>query len=176
MDGVELKALVRNVPDFPRKGIVFRDIMPMLGNPEALRFLVDAMFVHYFGKKIDKVVSAEARGFIFGPAVAYHLGTGFVAVRKPGKLPFKTRQVTYDLEYGTDTLAIHEDALKKGDHVLLVDDLLATGGTMAASAKLCESLGATVVGAGFIIELSFLEGRKRLKPYDVFSLIQYDSE
>lgn len=173
---MDLKRLVRSVPDFPKKGIVFRDIMPLLGNADALRYVVDAMFVHYFGKRIDMVVSAEARGFIFGPAVAYHLGTGFAAVRKPGKLPYKTKQVTYDLEYGTDTLAIHEDALSKGDHVLLVDDLLATGGTMAASAKLCEQLGAKVVGVGFIIELTFLKGREKLKPYDVFSLIQYDSE
>jgi adenine phosphoribosyltransferase len=174
--GMDLRKLVRDIPDFPKKGIVFRDIMPMLGDAQALRYMVDAMFVHYFGQKIDKVVSAEARGFIFGPAVAYHLGAGFVAVRKPGKLPHKTRQVTYDLEYGTDSLTIHEDALKKGDHVLLVDDLLATGGTMAASAKLCEDLGAKVVGAGFIIELSFLKGREKLKGYDVFSLINYESE
>jgi adenine phosphoribosyltransferase len=173
---MDLKKLVRNIPDFPRKGIVFRDIMPLLGYAAALRYIVDAMFVHYFGQRIDKVVSAEARGFIFGPALAYHLGCGFVAVRKPGKLPYKTKQITYDLEYGTDSLTIHEDALKKGDHVLLVDDLLATGGTMAASAKLCESLGGHVVGAGFVIELSFLRGRERLKPYDVFSLIDYDSE
>ena len=173
---MDLKKLVRNIPDFPRKGIVFRDIMPLLGNEHALRYVVDAMFVHYFGKRIDKVVSAEARGFIFGPAVAYHLGAGFVAVRKPGKLPYKTRQVTYDLEYGTDSLTIHEDALKKGEQVLLVDDLLATGGTMAASAKLCEALGAKVIGAGFVIELSFLKGREKLKPYDVFSLLQYESE
>jgi len=173
---MDLKRLVRDVPDFPKKGIVFRDIMPLLGNAAALRYAVDAMFVHYFGEKIDKVVSAEARGFIFGPAVAYHLGAGFAAVRKPGKLPYKTRQLTYDLEYGTDTLAIHEDALQKGDQVLLVDDLLATGGTMAATAKLCESLGAKVVGAGFIIELTFLKGRERLKPHNVFSLIQYEKE
>ena len=173
---MNLKELVRNVPNFPKPGIVFRDIMPMLADAQALRYVVDAMFVHYFGKRIDKVVSAEARGFIFGPALAYHLGAGFVAVRKPGKLPFKTKQITYDLEYGQDTLAIHEDSLKVGDHVLLVDDLLATGGTMAASAKLVESLGAKVMGAGFVIELTFLPGRKRLQNYDVFSLIQYDSE
>jgi adenine phosphoribosyltransferase len=173
---MDLKALVRNVPDFPKKGIVFRDIMPLLADPLALRYTVDALFVHYFGKKIHKIVSAEARGFIFGPALAYHLGAGFVAVRKPGKLPYKTKQVTYDLEYGQDTLAIHEDALKPGENALLVDDLLATGGTMAAAAKLCESLGAHVIGAGFIIELAFLQGRQRLQPYDVFSLIQYDSE
>ncbi|MBI3832387.1 MAG: adenine phosphoribosyltransferase [Planctomycetes bacterium] len=173
---MNLKKLVRDIPDFPKKGIVFKDIMPLLGDKDALRYMVDAMFVHYFGKRIDKVVSAEARGFIFGPAVAYHLGAGFVAVRKPGKLPYKTKQVTYDLEYGTDTLTMHEDALKKGDHVLLVDDLLATGGTMAASAELVEMMGGKVMGAGFIIELAFLKGREKLKKYDVFSLIQYDGE
>lgn len=173
---MNLKSLVRDIPDFPKKGIVFKDIMPMLGDKDALRYMVDAMFVHYFGTRIDKVVSAEARGFIFGPAVAYHLGAGFVAVRKPGKLPYKTRQVTYDLEYGTDTLTMHEDALKPGDHVLLVDDLLATGGTMAASAELVEMMGGKVMGAGFIIELNFLKGREKLNKYDVFSLIQYDGE
>jgi len=173
---MNLKSLVRDIPDFPKKGIVFKDIMPLLGDKDALRYMVDAMFVHFFGKRIDKVVSAEARGFIFGPAVAYHLGTGFVAVRKPGKLPYKTCQVTYDLEYGTDTLTMHEDALKPGDHVLLVDDLLATGGTMAASAELVEMMGGKVIGAGFIIELSFLKGREKLKKYDVFSLIKYDGE
>jgi len=173
---MDLKSLVRDIPDFPKKGIIFKDIMPLLGDKDALRYMVDAMFVHFFGKRIDKVVSAEARGFIFGPAVAYHLGAGFVAVRKPGKLPYKTKQVTYDLEYGTDTLTMHEDALKRGDHVLLVDDLLATGGTMAATAELVEQMGGNVMGAGFIIELSFLKGREKLGKYDVFSLIQYDSE
>lgn len=173
---MDLKKWVRDIPDFPKPGIVFKDIMPLIGDPQALRYVVDAMFVHYFGKKIDKVVSAEARGFIFGPAVAYHLGAGFVAVRKPGKLPYKTRQVTYDLEYGKDSLTIHEDAVKPGDNVLLVDDLLATGGTIAAAAKLCEELGANVVGAGFVIELNFLKGREKLKGYDVFSLIPYDAE
>lgn len=173
---MDLKSLVRDIPDFPKKGIVFKDIMPLLGDKDALRYIVDAMFVHYFGTRIDKVVSAEARGFILGPAVAYHLGAGFVAVRKPGKLPFKIRQVTYDLEYGTDTLTMHEDAVRPGDHVLLVDDLLATGGTMAASAELVEMLGGKVVGAGFIIELGFLKGRKKLKGYDVYSLVCYDEE
>ena len=173
---MDLKSLVRDIPDFPKKGIVFKDIMPMLGNKDALRYIVDSFFVHYFGKRIDKVVSAEARGFILGPAVAYHLGAGFVPVRKPGKLPFRTKKVTYDLEYGTDTLTIHEDALNKDDNVLLLDDLLATGGTMVATGKLVEELGAKVVGAGFIIELDFLKGRERLAPYDVFSLINYAGE
>jgi adenine phosphoribosyltransferase len=173
---MDLKKLVRDIPDFPKPGIVFKDIMPLIGDPKALKYVVDAMFVHYFDKQIDKVVSAEARGFIFGPAVAYHLGAGFVAVRKPGKLPYKTRQISYDLEYGKDSLTIHEDAVKRGDNVLMVDDLLATGGTIAAAAKLCEELGANVVGMGFVIELSFLQGRKKLDGYDVFSLINYDSE
>ena len=171
---MDLRQLVRDIPDFPKAGIVFKDIMPMLGDKDALRYMVDAMFVHYFGKRIDKVVSAEARGFILGPAVAYHLGAGFVAVRKPGKLPYKQKEVEYDLEYGTDRLCIHEDAIREGEHVLLIDDLLATGGTMVATAQLVEGLGGTVVGAGFIIELSFLNGREKLGKYDVFSLIQYD--
>jgi len=170
---MDLRKLVRDIPDFPKKGIVFKDIMPMLGNADALRYVVDAMFVHYFGKKIDKVVSAEARGFIFGPAVAYHLGAGFVAVRKPGKLPFKTRQITYDLEYGTDSLTIHEDALRKGDNVLLVDDLLATGGTMAAACQLVEKLGGVIAGLTFLIELSDLPGRKKLAQYPIHVAISY---
>ena len=170
---MNLKSLVRDIPDFPKKGIVFKDIMPMLGDKDALRYVVDAMFVHYFGKRIDKVVSAEARGFIFGPAVAYHLGAGFVAVRKPGKLPYRTRQVTYDLEYGTDTLTMHEDALHRGDHVLLVDDLLATGGTMAAACRLIEQIGGTVAGICFLIELKDLGGRAKLEGYKVRSVIAY---
>ena len=152
---------------------MFKDIMPMLGNADALRYIVDAMFVHYFGKKIDKVVSAEARGFIFGPAVAYHLGAGFVAVRKPGKLPFKTQQVTYDLEYGTDSLTIHEDALKRGDRVLLMDDLLATGGTIVAVIELVNKLKGQIVEIAFLIELEFLKGREKIKDYPVFSVIKY---
>jgi adenine phosphoribosyltransferase len=171
---MELKNLVRDIPDFPKPGIVFKDIMPLLADKDALRYIVDAMFVHYFGTRIDKVVSAEARGFILGPAVAYHLGAGFVPVRKPGKLPFRTKQITYDLEYGTDTLTIHEDAILPGDNVLLIDDLLATGGTMTATAKLVEELKGKVIGAGFIIELGFLPGRKALQSYDVFSLIRYE--
>ncbi|MCZ7643877.1 MAG: adenine phosphoribosyltransferase [Planctomycetota bacterium] len=174
MPSFDLKSLVRDIPDFPKPGIVFKDIMPLLSDPAALRYLVDAMFVHYFGTRVDLVVSAEARGFILGPAVAYHLGAGFVPVRKPGKLPFKTKEVSYDLEYGKDTLTIHEDAIKPGDQVLLIDDLLATGGTMAATAKLVEELGGKVIGAGFIIELTFLKGRDKLAPYNVHSLITYD--
>jgi adenine phosphoribosyltransferase len=173
---MDLKHLIRNVPDFPKKGIVFRDIMPLLANPAALRHVVDTLAAHYAGQKIDKVVSAEARGFIFGPAIACQLNAGFVAVRKPGKLPYKKKEIAYALEYGTDTLAVHDDAIAPGERILLVDDLLATGGTMLASAKLCECLGGKIAGAAFVIELSFLKGREKLKPYDIFSLVQYDSE
>lgn len=176
MQHFELKSLVRSIPNFPKPGIVFRDIMPLLNNPHALRRVVDEITEHFLGKTINKVVSPEARGFILGPAIAYTLGAGFVAVRKPGKLPHKTRQITYDLEYGTDVLAIHEDALKKGDRVLLVDDLLATGGTIGATGRLCEALGAEVVGAAFIIELINLKAREAMHSYDVHSLIQYDKE
>jgi adenine phosphoribosyltransferase len=171
--GMDLTRLIRDVPDFPKKGILFRDIMPLLGDAKALRQAIDALAGHYRRRKVDKVVAAEARGFIFGPAVAYQLGAGFAAVRKPGKLPYRTRQLTYDLEYGADTIAIHEDAVAKGERVLLLDDLLATGGTMAACAKLVEGLGGKVVGVAFLIELKFLKGRDKLPGYEVFSLIQY---
>jgi adenine phosphoribosyltransferase len=170
---MDLKAFIRDSPDFPKKGILFRDITPLLGNPQALEYTIEGLASHCRGKGIQKVVSAEARGFLFGPAVATKLGAGFAPVRKPGKLPFTSRKVTYDLEYGTDTLAIHEDAVRPGERVLLLDDLLATGGTMAASAKLVEGLGGKVASAGFVIELEFLKGRTKLQGYDVFSLVQY---
>jgi adenine phosphoribosyltransferase len=170
---MDLKALIRDVPDFPKKGIVFKDIMPLLARGDALRQAVDELASPYAGRRIHKVVSAEARGFIFGPAVACKLGAGFAAVRKPGKLPWKSRKITYELEYGSDTVAIHEDAIGKGERVLLLDDLLATGGTMAACAKLVEGLGGTVVGMAFLIELEFLKGRSKLAGYDVFSVIRF---
>ena len=170
---IDLKSFIRDIPDFPKKGILFRDIMPLLGNREALRYAIDALAGHYRGQVIDKVVSAEARGFIFGPAVACQLGAGFAAVRKPAKLPYQTRQVTYDLEYGTDTLAIHEDAIRPGERVLVLDDLLATGGTTAAMVKLVEGLGGKVVGLAFLIELTFLKGREKLGGHEVFTLIRY---
>lgn len=170
---MDLKGFIRDIPDFPKRGILFRDITPLLRDPEALRHTLDCFAERYEGKGIQKVVSMEARGFIIGPAIAARLNAGFAPVRKPGKLPYASRQVTYDLEYGTDTLAIHEDAIAKGEKVLLLDDLLATGGTMAASVKLVEELGGQIVGIGFIIELTALKGRDKLSGHDIFSLIRY---
>ena len=168
-----LKELVRDIPDFPKKGIVFKDITPLFLNPSSLKEIVSKISDHYTNQKIDVIVGAEARGFLLGPAVAINLNAGFVPVRKPGKLPYETASVTYELEYGTDTLEIHKDAIKADDNVLMIDDLLATGGTMAASCKLVESLGGKITGCAFIIELGFLNGRDMISKYDVFSLIQY---
>ncbi len=168
-----LKELVRDIPDFPKKGIVFKDITPLLQDPSSLKEIVNKITDHYTNQKIDMIVGAEARGFLFGPAVAINLNAGFIPVRKPGKLPYETASETYELEYGTDTLEIHRDAIKAGDNVLMVDDLLATGGTMAACCKLVESLGGNIVGCAFIIELGFLNGKDLLGNYDIFSLIQY---
>jgi len=168
-----LKELVRDIPDFPKKGIMFKDITPLLQKPSSLKEIVKKITDHYANQKIDIIVGAEARGFLIGPAVAINLNAGFVPVRKPGKLPYDTVSETYDLEYGTDTLEIHRDAIKAGDNVLMVDDLLATGGTMAASCKLVESLGGKIAGCAFIIELGFLNGKNLLSKYDIFSLIQY---
>ena len=168
-----LKELVRDVPNFPKKGIIFKDITPLLRNPASLKEIVDKMSDHYAGQKINVIVGAEARGFLIGPVVAVSLNAGFVPVRKPGKLPYETASMAYQLEYGTDTLEIHKDGIKPGDNVLMVDDLLATGGTMAACCNLVESLGGKIVGCAFIIELTFLHGRNLLSKHDVFSLIQY---
>jgi len=168
-----LKELIRDIPDFPKEGIVFKDITPVLQNPASLKEIVDKFSDHYANQKVDVIVGAEARGFLFGPAVAINLNAGFVPVRKPGKLPYETASMTYDLEYGTDTLEIHKDAVKAGDNVLMMDDLLATGGTMAASCKLVESLGGKIMGCAFLIELGFLNGKEKLSGYDIFSLIQY---
>lgn len=168
-----LKELVRDVPDFPKKGIIFKDITPLFLNPSSLKEIVSKISDHYTNQKIDIIVGAEARGFLIGPAIAINLNAGFVPVRKPGKLPYETASMTYELEYGTDTLEIHKDAVKAGDNVLMVDDLLATGGTMAACCKLVESLGGKITGCAFIIELGFLNGRDMLSKYDIFSLIQY---
>jgi len=173
---VDLKQTIRSIPDFPKPGIVFRDITTLLQNPAALRQAVDALAEHFDEGTVDVVVGAEARGFIFGPAVACRLGAGFVPIRKPGKLPYETIQVTYELEYGTDTVEVHKDAISPGQRVLMVDDLLATGGTMAACCKLVEQLGGTIVGCAFVIELSFLRGREKLAGYEVFSLVDYESE
>jgi adenine phosphoribosyltransferase len=168
-----LKKYIRDIPDFPKKGIIFKDMNTFPKHKEALKGAVDILAAEFADKKIKYIVAVESRGFIFGAALAYKLGVGFIPVRKKGKLPAKTRSVTYSLEYGTDTLEIHEDALKKGDRVLILDDLLATGGTVEAVAKLVSELGAKIVGIAFIVELSFLEGRKKLSGYPVFSIIQY---
>jgi adenine phosphoribosyltransferase len=169
-----LKQLIREVPGFPKPGILFYDITTLLKNPAGLRGIIDGLKDHYSGAKVDVVVGIEARGFIFAPALAYALGAGFVPVRKPRKLPAACASVTYDLEYGTDTLEMHKDALDDGKRVLIVDDLLATGGTAAAAARMVTELGGTVAGIGFVVELTFLNGRQKLAGYDVFSLLQYD--
>lgn len=170
---MELKECIRDVPDFPKKGIIFKDITTLLKNPAALKKTIDLMAERYSGEHIDQVIGIESRGFIFGTALAYQLGTGFIPVRKPGKLPAQTEKVTYQLEYGTDSLEIHKDAIQPGQKILIVDDLLATGGTASAVAQLVERLHGKVAGLGFIIELTFLNGRDRLKGYDVHTLIQY---
>ncbi|HEX4005353.1 MAG TPA: adenine phosphoribosyltransferase [Acidobacteriaceae bacterium] len=169
-----LKALVRTIPDFPRAGILFYDITTLLKDPKGFATLIDALAQYYIDKEIDLVLGIEARGFIFGPALAYRLNAGFVPVRKPKKLPGPTLRVTYDLEYGSDSLEIHADAIVPGQRVVLVDDLLATGGTMEATIKLVQQLGGEIAGLGFAIELDFLKGRDRFKDYDVFSLLHYD--
>ncbi len=171
----DLAAYIRDVPDFPKKGIVFKDITPLLGDAGAFAGTVAALAAPFEGRGVSKVVAAEARGFVFGAGVALRLGAGFVPARKPKKLPWKHREAKFELEYGTDSLAIHEDAVSPGENVLLVDDLIATGGTMAAVARLVEDAGGKVVGCAFAIELSFLNGRARLGGYEVHSLIKYDA-
>src|SRR5882762_422977 len=174
MDCDGLKKLIREVPDFPKQGILFYDITTLLKDKLGFARLIDALSEHYIGKEIDLVLGMEARGFIFGPALAYRLNAGFVPVRKPGKLPAETEKVSYDLEYGSNSLEVHKDAIKKGDRVLIVDDLLATGGTAVATAKLASGLGAQIAGLAFVVELDFLRGREKLAKYDVFSLLHYD--
>lgn len=171
----ELKRLIREVPDFPKPGILFYDITTMLKNAWGLKTVIDTIAENYRGKKIDTVIGVEARGFIFAPALAYHLGAGFVPVRKPKKLPAEVERCSYDLEYGSDTLEIHRDAISDGHNVLIADDLLATGGTARAAAQLVEKLGGNVAGLAFVVELEFLPGRERLAGYDVFSLLRYQS-
>ena len=171
----DLKKLIREIPDYPKPGILFYDLTTLLKDKRGFQRLVDKLCDHYADRKVDVVVGIEARGFIFAPALAYRLGAGFVPVRKPKKLPAKTATVTYELEYGTDTLEIHEDAIQAGQSVLISDDLLATGGTAAATVKLVKALGGVVNGAAFAVELTFLKGRSKLPGLDVFSLIQYDT-
>jgi adenine phosphoribosyltransferase len=172
----DLKQYIRDVPDFPKKGIIFKDITTLLKNPVALKLTLDILYDRVKDLKIDKVVGIEARGFIFGAMLAEKLNAGFVPLRKPGKLPAEVYKQTYDLEYGTDTIEIHKDAISKGDRILLHDDLLATGGTSKAACELIEKIGGKIVDALFIIELGFLNGREKLKDYKVDSLINYTSE
>ena len=169
----ELKRLIREVPDFPRPGILFYDITTLLKDPAGLRQAVDVLADHYAGRKIDRVVGIEARGFIFAPMVAYRLNAGFVPVRKPKKLPAATARAGYNLEYGQDALEMHRDAITPGQEVLIIDDLLATGGTAAAVAHLVEALGGRVAGIGFLIELERLKGREKLTRYEVHSVLKY---
>ena len=171
----DLKKLIREVPDFPKPGILFYDITTLLRDPSGLRAVIDELKRHYRHTPVDLVLGIEARGFIFAPALAYALGAGFVPVRKPRKLPAEVVGVTYNLEYGTDTLEMHKDAIGHGSRVLIVDDLLATGGTAAAAARMVQEVGGTVAGIGFVVELTFLNGRQKLEGYDVFSLLKYDS-
>jgi len=171
---MDLNALIRDVPDFPKPGIVFKDITPLLASPAGLAMAVELMASPFRGKGVQAVCGAESRGFIFGIALAQSLSAGFVPIRKPKKLPYKTHRMTYDLEYGTDTLEIHADAVQSGTKVLMVDDLLATGGTMKACCDLIDMLGGEIVGVTVLIELGSLRGRDRLKPYDhVHSVINY---
>jgi adenine phosphoribosyltransferase len=169
----KLKRLIREIPDFPKPGILFYDITTLLKDPEGFRTTVDLLSEAFAGEHIDRVVGIEARGFIFAPALAYKLGAGFIPMRKSNKLPAPTESVTYTLEYGTDRLEIHKDAIEPGHRVLIIDDLLATGGTAKAAIELVEKLGGQVVGVGFVIELEFLKGRQRLAGYRVVSLLKY---
>ena len=169
----DLKKLIREVPDYPKRGILFYDITTLLKDPVGLRRAVDALADHYVGRKVDRVVGVEARGFIFAPMVAYRLNAGFIPVRKPRKLPAEVATARYSLEYGKDALEIHRDAVSAGQEILIVDDLLATGGTAAAVAQLVESLGGHVAGLGFLIELGFLKGRDKLVRYDLHSVLTY---
>jgi len=168
-----LKALIREVPDFPKPGILFYDITTLLKDPVGLHGAVDSLANHYVGQVIDLVVGIEARGFIFAPMVAYRLNAGFVPVRKPKKLPAETARAEYSLEYGKDSLEVHRDAISEGQRVLIIDDLLATGGTAAAVAQLVESLGGKVAGLGFLIELEFLKGKEKLAGYNLHSVLKY---
>jgi adenine phosphoribosyltransferase len=169
-----LKKLIREVPDFPKKGILFYDITTLLKDKVGFATLIDALSEHYLSSKIDVVLAIEARGFIFGPALAYRLNAGFVPIRKPGKLPAETVKWSYELEYGLDTLEIHKDAIRPGQRVIVVDDLLATGGTANACVQLAKSLGADIAGLGFVVELDFLHGRRKFEGIEVFSLLHYD--
>ena len=170
---LDLKRFIRDIPDFPKPGILFRDITPLLASPQAFRESIHRLAEHYRGRKVDAIVAAEARGFIFAAPLAMEIGAGFVPIRKPGKLPFDTHAFHYELEYGKDTLEMHVDGVSPGQHVLVVDDLLATGGTVGACCKLLEKSGAKIVGCAFAIELVALGGAAKVAPHEAFSLIRY---
>lgn len=176
MNNALLEKSIRNIPDFPKPGILFRDVTTLIQNKQAFKKTVDLLAKKYKGKGFDKVVGVEARGFIFGAAVAHKINAGFVPVRKKGKLPYKTISTTYELEYGTDTLEIHKDAIKPGEKVLIIDDLLATGGTVKAVTELINQLGGRIAGIGFVIELVDLHGKDKLKDYPLYSLIKFQGE
>ena len=175
-DIASIRGAIRDIPDFPKPGIVFKDITPLLSNGPLFGKTIDLIAARYRGQKIDTVLGIESRGFIVGAALAYKLGAGFSVVRKPGKLPYETHSASYQLEYGKDTLEIHIDGIAPKARVVIADDLIATGGTAAATAELVSKLGGTVVECAFVIELSFLKGREKLKPYGVYSILQYESE
>lgn len=170
----DLKGFIREIPDFPKKGINFKDITPLLADKKAFAFAIDSLVDSYIGKKIDYVVCIEARGFVVGAPLAYKLGAGVIMVRKPGKLPYECSSLSYDLEYGSATLEIHKDALKKGDRVIIADDVLATGGTALTTIGLLESFEAEIAALAFLAELSFLKGADRLKPHNINSLLKFD--
>ncbi|MCS7231427.1 MAG: adenine phosphoribosyltransferase [Elusimicrobiota bacterium] len=169
----DIKNYIRDIPNFPKEGIIFKDITPVLKDPIVFSFAVNEISSYFTNKGVNKVVSMEARGFIFGSVISYILKCGFIPVRKKGKLPYKTISIEYELEYGKDILEIHEDAIENGDNVLIVDDVLATGGTAKAVASLVEKCGGKVVGMGFLVELTFLNPRKKLEGYDIYSLVKY---
>lgn len=169
---MDLRKLIRDIPDYPKEGILFFDITPLLGDPEGFRRATDLLAERFADSGATKIVAAEARGFIFGAALAYKMGLGFVPVRKPGKLPYKTVSISYDLEYGSDTLCMHEDAILRGEKVLVIDDLLATGGTLSGVIDLVEHFGAEIVGIGVVIELEFLNGKEQLRSYGCESILQ----
>jgi adenine phosphoribosyltransferase len=171
-----IRQAIRDIPDFPKPGIVFKDITPLLGNGKLFRKTIDIFAERYRAQRVDTVLGIESRGFIIGAALAYELGAGFCIVRKPGKLPYEKHRATYDLEYGKDTLEIHTDAIPQHARVVIADDLIATGGTAAATAQLVSMLGGTVVECAFVIELTFLKGREKMKPHGVFSILQYDAD
>jgi len=174
MDTEELRSCVRDIPNFPKAGVIFKDITPLLSNPDGFRSTVDLIAGHFDGNAVDRVLGIEARGFIIAAPVAYNFGAAFVPVRKAGKLPWEIEREEYELEYGTDLLEIHRDAIDPGSRVVIVDDVLATGGTAAATVRLVEKLGGTVIGLAFVIELAFLNGRDKLPGHDVFSLVTYE--